>query len=203
MKKIVYTILIGDYKLNEPTYYNKDWELICFTDKKRYSNNWKMIYVNGNNNPRKKAREIKIRYDKFLNCDMCLFIDAKFTIKCNLDNFIEKNLKHDMVLMDHFKRNCIYNEAKFCINKNIGNKDIIQNQVLKYRKEEFPKNFGLFATGILIRKNTKEIRNFMKQWYNEIEKYSNRDQISFPYVLWKNPIKLNLMNFKETYRMFR
>lgn len=203
MKKIIYTALIGDYKLNEPKNKNKDWELICFTNKKRFSDNWKIIHIDENNNPRKKAREIKIRCDKFLDFDICLFIDAKFTINCDLNDFVEKNLKYDIVLMDHPKRNCIYDEAKFCIDKNIGNKVDIINQIQLYKKRNFPKNFGLFGTGIMIRKNTKEIINFMKLWYNEIEKYSCRDQISFPYVLWKNPIKLSLMPFKKTYRIFK
>ena len=26
----------------------------------------------------------------------------------------------------------------------------------------------------------------MEDWWKEIEKYSNRDQVSLPYVLWKN-----------------
>lgn len=202
MKKVIYTVLLGDYKLNEPEYINKDWELICFTNKSKISNNWKIIYINKDNNLRKKAREIKIRCDKFLDFDICIFIDAKFTIKCNLDNFVKKNLKYDISLMDHSKRNCIYDEARFCIDKNIGNKNNILKQIQSYKKKNFPKNVGLYGTGVLIRKNTIEMIKFMKLWYNEIEKYSNRDQISFPYVLWKNPINLNLMSFKKTYRRF-
>jgi len=202
IKKVVYTVLIGDYKLYEPTYINKEWSLICFTDQNITSKNWSIVRVKNNNYPRKKAREIKIRCDKFLDFDICLFIDSKFTIKCNLDEFIEENLKSDIVLMKHNKRSCVYDEAKFCINNDIGNKKDILNQIHFYKEAGFPLNFGLYGTGILIRKNTPNVIEFMKMWYDEIEKYSCRDQISFSYILWKNPIKLSAIPFKETYRRF-
>lgn len=202
IKKVVYTVLIGNYELYEPTYINKEWSLICFTDQNITSKNWSIVRVKDNNYPRKKAREIKIRCDKFLDFDICLFIDSKFTIKCNLDKFIEENLKGDITLMEHNKRVCVYDEARFCINNDIGNKKDILNQIRFYKEAGFPLNFGLYGTGILIRKNTSDVIKFMKMWYNEIEKYSCRDQISFSYILWKNPIKLNTIPFKETYRRF-
>ena len=30
----------------------------------------------------------------------------------------------------------------------------------------------------------------MNKWFNEIEKYSHRDQLSFNYILWKTGIKI-------------
>lgn len=84
-----------------------------------------------------------------------------------------------------------------------GNKTAILKQIKQYRKEGFPKNFGLYACGIMIRKNTSEIINFMELWYSEICKYSHRDQISFPYILWKTPIKVDTMNFRDVCNIFR
>ena len=202
MKKIVYTIVLGDYKLKEPTYINKGWKHICFTDRPRKSDIWTMVYINKFNDPRKKAREIKIRGDKYLDFDLSFYIDAKFTVTRNLDEFVKENLKYDLCLFSNNKRDCVYLEADFCIEKGIGNKKDIINQIEFYKKEEFPKGFGKYATGILIRKNTPELLNFMKLWYEQVDKYSNRDQISFPYIMWKNPIKFTTLPFKETYRRF-
>ena len=201
-KKIVYTVMLGNYKLNEPEYENNDWKFVCFTNQKVSSKNWTIININSNN-PRKKAREIKIMYNRYLDFDISLFIDAKFKIKCDLNKFIKKNLKYDISLMNHNRRNCIYDEAKFCIDKNIGNKKNILNQISFYRSKGFPSKFGLYATGILIRRNTPEVIKFMKLWYNEIKEFSYRDQISFPFILWKNPIKFGTMPFKKTYGEFK
>lgn len=202
MNKVVYTILLGDYQLNEPEYINSDWDHICFTNWKHNSKNWSIIQIDECNNLRKKAREIKIRYDRFLDFDICLYFDAKFTIKCDLNNFVEENLKANIAVMKHNKRSCAYDEAKFCINLGIDNKDIITKQILSYQNDGFPVGFGLYGTGILIRKNSPEVIKFMKMWYDEIKKHSCRDQISFSYVLWKYPIEISSMSFKETYKRF-
>lgn len=202
MKKIIYTVLLGDYKLNEPKYINKDWSLICFTDKNLVSNNWSIRRIKCDN-PKKKSREIKIRFDKFLDSDLCLYLDAKFTIKCDLDNFVEKNLKSDIAVMRHNRRTCAYDEANFCISIRKDYKSVILNQVLSYRNDGFPQNFGLYAPGIMIRKCSYEVIDFMGKWYNEIEKHSYRDIISFSYVLWKTPIKLSVMPFRKTYKEFK
>ncbi len=200
MKKVVYTVLLGNYKLNEPVYINKDWTLVCFTDQNIQSKNWSIVKIEGR---RKKSREIKIRCDKYLDFDISLYIDAKFTIKCNLDDFVKKNLQTDIAVMKHNKRICSYSEGHFCIKIGKDKEETILKQLEHYKDDGFPKNFGLYAPGIMIRKNTKEVNRFMKLWYDEVSKYSYRDIISFSYVLWKNPIDLSLMPFKETYRRFK
>lgn len=199
MKKIVYTVLLGDYKLNEPVYKNKDWSLICFTDQDMMSENWSIKKVEGG---LKKSREIKICCDKYVDFDICLYLDAKFKIKCDLDDFVKDNLKSNIAVMKHNKRKCVYDEGHFCIKIGKDNKEIILKQLKQYENDKFPKNFGLYAPGIMIRKNTKEVNHFMKLWYDEVDKYSYRDIISFSYILWKNPINLSLMPFKETYGRF-
>lgn len=193
--------MLGNYKLTEPQYENKDWVLNCFTDRKITSKNWNIINVECTDKL-KKSREIKIRCDQYIDFDICIYIDARFTIKCNLDKFVEKNLKNDFLLMKHHRRCCAYDEARRCILKKRDNKDIISKQTDKYLREGFPKNFGLYACGIMVRKNTTDIINFMKLWYDEVHDYSYRDQISFPYTLWKYPIKIDTLNFRSTCDLF-
>lgn len=202
MKKVIYTILFGDYILHEPTYLNNDWELICFSDMVIKSDNWNVVNVKYDD-PIKKSREIKIRCDRFIDFDICIYIDAKFTIKCDLNKFVYNNLKFNMSLMKHNRRNCLYKEAKYCLDIGKGKKEDIIKQINYYKQLGFPKNFGLYAPGIMIRKNNHDILKFMKLWYDEVKKYSCRDQISFPYVLWKNPIKFDIMPFKKTYGEFK
>ena len=50
----------------------------------------------------------------------------------------------------------------------------------RYKKEKFPDNNGLIEGCLIIRKhNEKEVINQMENWFEEIEKYSHRDQLSF------------------------
>jgi len=205
MKKIIYTVILGNSKklsLNEPRYQNRDWELICFTDRNIYSNDWKIVKVKCKD-PLKKSREIKIRCDQFLDFDVCLYMDSQFVIKSNVDNFIKENLRNDFLLMKHSCRHCAYREARRCIKVKKGDGNIIMKQAVQYKKEGFPKKFGLYACGIMVRKNTEEVADFMKLWHDEIVKYTYRDQISLPYILWKNPINIDVAPFWKTRELFK
>ena len=53
-------------------------------------------------------------------------------------------------------------------------------------KINYPKNNGLWANGVLIRKhNDPDIIKMNEMWWQEIQNGSRRDQLSAPYVAWK------------------
>ena len=100
-------------------------------------------------------------------------------------------------------RICIYEEAKFI--KWLGdihpqkhykdNLDIINNQVDGYRKEGYPENNGQARNTVILRRhNNKEIIKTMEDWWVEVMYGSKRDQLSFPYVAWKNNLDFNFIN---------
>lgn len=199
MKKIVYTVLLGNYKLREPKYKNDNWRFVCFTDQNIKSKKWDIVKVEGG---RKKSREIKIQSHKFIEYDLCLYLDAKFVVKIDLDEFIRQNLNFDLALMKHNKRKCLYDEGNFCIKIGKDRKETILDQLSYYRNRGMPERFGLYAPGIMIKRNTKKVNNFMDLWYDQVNRFSYRDIVSFSYVLWKNPIDLNTMSFRKTYKRF-
>jgi len=215
MKKIVYTI-VTDLKLYEKIKcikkFTSGWDYnILLSENKKLLTNWGIIHIN----KKIKCKLLLSRYYKiniiklnnFINKnDITLYIDSKFTINYNLDLFWEKfyNDKNlDLVFMKHKKHNCLYKEAEFCINHNIGDKEKILKQIEKYKKEKMPENFGLFSPGIMLRKHNDRTNKLMKTWWNEIKNTENyRDQISLPYAIWKNKnVKFKLLDFNNTYKM--
>ena len=54
-----------------------------------------------------------------------------------------------------------------------------------------PQNYGLFEMSTFIKKNTPIIKTFDLLWWEHICKFSSRDQISLPFVLWKLGDKIN------------
>ena len=65
----------------------------------------------------------------------------------------------------------------------------------KYKKEDFPDNNGLVESCLIIRKhNEKEVIEQMVKWYDQIEKYSLRDQLSFNCISWKTGIKVKYIS---------
>lgn len=47
-----------------------------------------------------------------------------------------------------------------------------------------PKDWGLFAAGMLGYRFTPEVKRFGNLWYKENLTWSIQDQISLPYLLW-------------------
>jgi len=204
MKKVIYTVLLGKkYKLNEPKYFNKGWSLKCFTDQNISSKNWEIINVKGFKNVRKKSREIKIANHRFFNYDVCLYLDARFTINTDLDSMVKKYLKKNIAVMSRKKRKCSYKkEIDLCIKLNLDREVILTKQFNQYKSDGFPSDSMLYSPGIMLKRNTKKTRKFMELWYNEVDKHSYRDIVSFAYTLWKYPIKMTAMPHIYTYKSF-
>lgn len=143
--------------------------------------------------------------DKFkedtLNAKMCKilphpYFKEEITVWCDgsiyltTDNLsdIEKQLKSfDIVVMTH-PTGCIYKEAEACKIMCKDNSERIDEQVKWYKELDYPENNGLYACGVIARRNTKEMRELCNEWWSHITRFSYRDQISFPVVFKDFPI---------------
>ena len=74
-----------------------------------------------------------------------------------------------------------------CVKLKKDTKENVDRQLNAYRKEGFPEHYGLPQTCILLRYHNEEsCIKLMETWWEQLEKYSHRDQLSFNYALWKN-----------------
>jgi len=137
------------------------------------------------------------RYYKILNLEgynvheennISIWLDSNIKIKCDLKAFVNKWIANvDMVFMEH-GRDCIYEEMDACIERKKDTVENIERQRKFYLKRGYPKHAGMVGTGIIIRKlrGYDELDKFlMESWWNEVERFSHRDQFSFNYALWK------------------
>lgn len=54
-----------------------------------------------------------------------------------------------------------------------------------------PKNYGLLQCNIIVREHNNPLCiKIMEEWWQEFQKYSKRDQISLPHVLYMNNVKV-------------
>jgi len=221
MNKVIYTASIGEiYRVFEPTFLeNKGWRIVCITDRDMELKGWEVMKINKSDYPvRLDITNVKFaRYIKthphifFPDADISIWIDTKFTVTCDLDEVLRRYLPGDrnFVIMDHNRRNCIYEEAEIIYRDFAGQDKVItevKKQMDEYAKKKMPAHNGLYSSGIMIRRHMiADVIKFNELWWKEIQKHSQRDMISIAYLLWKNPnmIKLNLLNFKKTYEMFK
>ena len=194
-KIVVYTAIIGDYDdLKEPEFVDSTITYVCFTDNKNLKSNvWNMEYLNERLfDGRQVARMIKIQpHIYFRDFETSVWVDGKFHIKEDIRKYIGKYEKDQPILcFPHFERKCIYSEAAECISSNRGDKQKIINQICHYYTQNYPFDNGMYETGCMIREHNNEIcEKIMDDWKKEVLSYSLRDQISFPYVCWKNKFK--------------
>ncbi|MCR5324866.1 MAG: DUF616 domain-containing protein [Lachnospiraceae bacterium] len=140
-----------------------------------------------------KARYIKTHpQELFKGYDYTIFVDGNISIKSDIRPIINSMIFENKVIgiHKHQSRDCAYEEAKVVFAYGKAKTKDIYRQMKAYRKEGFPKHYGLFETNVIIRKmNEPKLITLMDTWWEEMEKYTKRDQLSFTYALWKNGMK--------------
>jgi hypothetical protein len=160
----------------------KQKPLLHFTNDTKYSG-------------RRNAKIYKIMPHLFIpGYDYYFWVDVSHEVVMNPEEVIETHLKNsDIAVFKHTQRNCAYEEAKVINELNYDHKDNVDRQVEFYKSQGFPGNYGLYELPVSIRRNTKETQIFNMMWWEQICRYSSRDQISFPYCLWKTGIVPNVL----------
>jgi hypothetical protein len=139
---------------------------------------------------RRNAKIYKVMPHLFLpGYDYYFWVDVSHEVVMNPDLVIENYMKDSEIgVFKHTQRNCAYSEAVIINELGYDHKENVDKQVELYRSQGFPDNFGLYELPVSIRKNTPTTQLFNMMWFEQICKYSSRDQISFPYCLWKTGI---------------
>jgi len=141
-----------------------------------------------------QARWVKTLFFDHIDCDVCLWTDANIQIRTDLNRFMEEH-DHEFVTMKHPKRGNIYEAAKACLHPT--EQKLIQAQMSEYMSQAYFADNGLVSSGVLLRKDNKNVREFCEAWFGEIDKYSIRDQLSFNYVLWQHPLDLEVIPYAD------
>ena len=142
---------------------------------------------------RQRWIKICIPDEIFYNYEYSVYVDCKRESLIDFEwllSFMES--QSDFVTRQHKTRDCVYDEGKVCIEKRIDDKATILKQLDFYRNEDYPVHNGLHYSFILLRRHTKRMKEFSRLWWEQLEKYSFRDQISLPYVAWKHNMKISI-----------
>lgn len=186
---VIYTVIFGPYEeLKAPRVVTQGWKYICFTDQPFTSEVWQVIPVDTWDDKRMHSREYKINFDKYIEDDESIYIDGSFIINCNLTEWWNKYFLFPMTFVHHPRRNCVFKELKRCIQLKRCNLEKLKQQKVAYFGK-VKNNNGLIQSGLMMRRKTPEVISLMREWWNELQKYSTRDQISMAYVA--RNIKLN------------
>jgi len=203
-KRVVYTCLTGNYDNLIPlSYVDHDWDYICFTDnpallKQQKSGIWNIRPLVFNNlNDSKNNRWHKIHALDILSEHYeSIYIDANVNILTSYLFDMLKYNKKDILIPLHHARDCIFSECEVVISNDKDSEKVCRDQIDYIRSKGFPVHYGLNENNIIYRKHqNRKTRKLMTEWWQLIEKYSTRDQLSLSYVLWNNGIKIKEISF--------
>jgi len=203
---VVYTVITNNYEtLRNPDVIDPRITYICFTDQPLWlavtTNNdsvWQIKKIPGSNlDPARKSRQVKILPHLFIgehDCRYSVYIDGNINIIGDIFELLAANAGYQYLGFRHPFRDCIYQELETCIDMRKDDPEIMGRQIGKYRKEGFPEHFGLFENNVLIRKHhDADVVKLMESWWREVNAHSRRDQLSLPYVIWRQNFHIRTM----------
>jgi len=222
LKVCIYTAIFGNYDdLKEQPEQTVPCDFICFTDSPTLqAPGWEIRRIKGNPrlHPRLQAKYYKLMCHRLFRAqgawgsdflrnpktcyDITIWIDGSIAIESS--RFAEEVVscldRYGMAMVVHPDRDCIYDEVSVCRDFPKYRNLPLQKQADYYKKKGYPEKNGLMAAGLIARDmRKKKLTTINRQWWNENLRWTYQDQLSLPFILWKNrygydPINLNLWN---------
>ncbi len=209
VKTVLYTAILGHKDmLHEPGYVMEDVDYVLFTDTPHlYSSDVfeiRQIPSEINcpekhkaSNSRYIARQLKLFPHKwFPEYEASIWMDGSLQARKNISPLLDYVFsQYAFATFAHPKRDCLFDEVAYCAEHGRDDAQMLLEQGAAYRADNMPEHFGFAETGITFRRHhDPQVVAIMEAWWNEIMRYSLADQVSLPYVVWKQGRKLNLLD---------
>lgn len=205
-KKIaVYTCITGNYdKPIEPIFRSDKIDYFIVTDMQISADSaWRKIDINDIKEVQSFDNTRKARFAKthphlfFKDYEYSIWVDSNFKVVGNLSKFISCVGEQVPFASNwHPQRNCIFAECEVCVARGKDDPSTLRKQVDFYKKEGMPAGFGLIETNMIVRKHNDVLcKELMENWWDEMTRWSKRDQLSLPYVIWKKGLSMESLGF--------
>lgn len=172
-------------------------DAIFFTDMPwpRRNNGWTVVYLPNLFVFQSSCRDppqTMSRIPKLLPCEFLphyaatLYIDNNIIVKRPISRMIRIMLgKKEWGALRHKRRHCAYKEIDACIRHHKDRRDFLEAQRRAYLRAKLPRGAGLAENPVIARVSSPRVTKICHLWWNETQRFSKRDQISFAFVAWK------------------
>ncbi|MBU2249306.1 MAG: DUF616 domain-containing protein [Gammaproteobacteria bacterium] len=200
---VVTCITAGVDDLHEPCPQSVKCDYYCFYDKEprhAVDTAWKLCKAAHHpkipelrRNGKLLAKWYKMQSHKIRvlrNYHYILWVDG--SIKINNRRFVAHYVRatsSGICLFKHPWRDCIYKEFERVKASDECGRSRVMEQIKAYNSIRYPRSNGLYCGTVIGRYKNSYTDRVMDAWWAEVVKWSMRDQISLPYVLWRNKMK--------------
>lgn len=166
---------------------------ILFTDSYG-AGGWETVRVDPPADPRLEARRIKtlaLDLPELAGADVVVWIDGRILPTGRpLRPLLRLALRSgDLAAYRHPWRACAYDEALECARLDRAPAGALHEQTAAYESEGFPRDAGLWNTMVVARRRTDPMVELGRAWWAEIQRHTQRDQVSLPYLLWRRGVE--------------
>lgn len=164
-----------------------DVEWICVTDTlppAELAEGWTIVHEpRPGLHPNRAAKYPKYRPWEYTDAPASLWVDASFRVVS--ETFVAEALAYadPIAQFVHPWRDCLHAEARESAGLAKYEGEPSLEQAEHYRRLGHPEGWGLWATGVIARQHTDEVRYLGERWLAETYQWSFQDQISQPFVL--------------------
>ena len=202
MKVAVVSAVFGRY--DEPVFVEQTvpCEYVLVTDGQcLVPKGWDVQVVNpGKLEPRLAAKFAKCAPWRFVDADVYVWLDGSIVPEAHLvESFLDCLVDQDVAFYSHPHRNSISSEVQKTTELNKYPGQPTREQVEHYLASGHPDEWGLWAAGIYVWRDTLAVRQMGERWLAEICRWSLQDQLSLPVVLrevglWPAPLPGSLLS---------
>lgn len=197
LKFCVYTCVTGGYDTLQPVHcHPSNVDYIAYTDNTNIeSKGWfvkplpEMVEKIAGDLDRN--RYLKMHPSIVGDYDYAIYVDGVVEIFSDVTNMINVlHPEYGVAIHMHPNKDCTYNEVEWCKQNHRGNAENMDRMIKEYGSEGLPVHYGLLECSVILSNlhNEKGIK-ILDEWWNEHIKWgTGRDQMTLPYVLWKNGI---------------
>lgn len=194
MKRLVYTAVFNGYdRVYPPVVPENGVDYVIVTDEETTSApGWRTVKVDTSRF--KTPKEANLYHRALIHrilpgYDASLYVDGNIRLLGpSLPLFEELIARGAAVMMHrHPLRSSVAEEILDVVDNNkIVDYQLVKNELDDYCRDGFPDNVGMGETGVMLKNHHhQDLDSSMELWWKLFKKYSTRDQISFPYVVWK------------------
>lgn len=172
-----------------------DVEWIAYTDGKEErepDHGWAVVGMRDDDflpedlrHPNRKAKLAKCRPWEVTQAPYSIWIDGAYRVVSPVFAMQAIQFATPIAQFLHPWRQCIYTEAAESrrLARYADQHEEIADQAREYEEIGHPPDWGLWATGVIVRKHSADMQAFGNQWLSEIRWHSYQDQVSEPVVL--------------------
>ncbi len=185
-------------------------DYILVTDRQRDVRLWdQVIRPRRHMSNRLASKYPKCMPHRYTSCDVVIWVDASAIVRDDIAEWAVDHLGPTDALAQfvHPERDCVEDEARVSAGMRKYEGLEVEKQAAHYIDNGLPRHWGLWATGLMVRRRHAWSELFGKEWFAEQVRWSYQDQVSQPWVLWRmgktRPVGFNGSLWHDPHIRFR